>query len=106
MNENLVPKNEKLEAIKSINNLLNNFSNEIPEKMAEDKEIRFTEKYYHLKVRTNWFTGVFHLLWSLENQFPKDFMEEISIFLKNLKKVTKKIRQEQQKKKLIKQMIY
>ncbi len=87
-----VPKNEdkKINSVKSIDHLLNDFSNEIPEKMARELiegGSNFGSEYYKLKVRINWFHGVLSTLESAyyKGFLPEDFWKEITDFIKKFK---------------------
>lgn len=88
MNENLIPKNEKNESLKGIDNLLNNFLNEIP-----DELINGSEKENHIyKVRVNWFNGVFNALERayLMKLLSEDFRKEVHVFFEEFKESHKK----------------
>ncbi|MFA6274005.1 MAG: hypothetical protein WC662_02485 [Candidatus Paceibacterota bacterium] len=91
--ENKITKKEEL--LTQIDSFLNDYSNEIPEKMAHDlisSPSSFGEKYYKLKVRVNWFTGFLgYLELAYHEKFiPEDFWIEIIDFIKRFKENHKK----------------
>jgi hypothetical protein len=75
-------KEEKLIFLREINNLLDNFSEEIPVEMIDG-----SQEQRNYKVRTNWFTGIIHILEYAITRgiLGTEFLPEIEQFIKNFK---------------------
>ena len=75
---------KKKDLIKRIDNLLNDYSNEIPENL-----INGSFKIKNFKVRTNWFSGVLNTIEDSEQLLPESFKLELYDFIKSFKEKRK-----------------